>query len=412
MSLINQIQFKDSTNLDAFGRLKVSSPAPLFDNMFEYGINTMLWETSLTNGSATYVANNCAVRLSTGGTTSGNKAIIQTRKYMRYQPGRSLNIEITFAMGAVQTNSYARIGYFDDNNGIFFERTKDASTTTYNIVRRTNVTGTPSDAAAVAQASWNVDKLDGTGASGKNLDFTKTQIMFVQLQFLGVGRVQVGFVVDGVPYVAHQFLNTNSLSTVYMSTGCLPLRAQVQNSGTSDGTLTMDVFCASVSSGGLGQEEVQYSISNGITTVATTTTLSPILSIRAATLLGGTGGGGSITNRGHIEPLSFHIYVTGQVHEWQILRNATLGGGTSWANVGTGSIADYDVSSTTVSGGTSVDRGYIVASASTRGTASDNLSINPIVYTGFGVQDILTIALRTTTGNGTALSEITWKEQY
>jgi hypothetical protein len=411
MSLINNVTLKDSTQLDAFGRLKVSQPEPLFDNMFEYGLNTMLWETSLTNGTASHVANNCALRLSTNGTTSGNTAIVQTRKYMRYQPGRSLNIELTFAMGTVQTNSYARLGYFDASNGIFFERTKDASTTTYNIVRRTNVTGTPAD-NAVAQTAWNVDKMDGTGVSGKNLDFTKTQIMFIQLQFLGVGRVQVGFVVDGIPYVAHQFLNANSLSTVYMSSGCLPVRAQVTNSGTSGGTLTMDVFCCSVSSGGIGQEQVQYAISNGITSVSTSTTLQPILSIRAGTLLGGTGGGGSLTNRGHIEPISFELSVTDRVHEFQILRNATLGSGTSWASVGTGSLADYDVSSTTVTGGTSVARGYIAASNTTRGTTTEEFKINPLVYTGFSSQDILTIAARTTTLTGTALASLDWREQY
>lgn len=397
---------------DAFGRLKVATPDALFDNMFEYGLNSMFWETSVTNGSVTHVANNCAMRLSTGGTAANNKAIIQTKKYMRYQPGRSLNMEITFCMGAVQTNSYARIGYFDASNGVFLERSRDASTTTFKIVRRTNVSGTPSDNAGVAQADWNVDRMDGSGVSGKSLDFTKSQIMFIQLQFLGVGRIQVGFVVDGVNYVAHEFLNSNVLSTVYMSTGCLPVRAEVNNTGTSGGTLTMDVFCVSVSTGGLGQEQIQHSMSNGIVPINTSTTLLPILSIRAATLLGGTAGGGSLTNRGHIEPIEMSVTVGSQTHEYQIIRNATLTN-PSWVAVGATSLADYDISATGISGGTVLDRGYVVASASSRGLDKEFFNINPLVYTGLNsTQDILTIAARTLTGSGTALSAMTWKEQY
>lgn len=408
MSYFNQIKFEDTPNFDAFSRLRVSLPESLFDNMFEYGLDANLWETSLTNGTVSHIANNCAMRLSTGGTTSGNKAIMQTKKYMRYQPGRSLNIEITFVMSAVQTNAVTRIGYFDADNGIFIER--DGST--INLVRRTYVTGSAVN-NTVAKASWNVDKLDGTGVSGKTLDLTKTNIFFIQLQFLGVGRVQCGFVIDGIPYVCHQFLNAGVLSTVYMSTGCLPLRAEVINSDTAGGTITMDVFCASVSSGGLGQHITRYSRSNGITAVATSTTLKPIISIRAATLLGGTTGGGSIVNRGHIEPVSFEVSVTGAEHEWEIVRNGTLTN-PSWQVNGALSIADYDVSATAITGGTVLESGYVVATASARGVSESELfNALPLVYTGLGsIQGIISVCARVVTGTQTAKASITWDEQF
>ncbi len=412
MSNFGLIDFRDSVHLDAFGRLRVSEPAPLFDNTFDVGVNTFLWETSVTNGSVTHVANNCAARLSTGGTTSGNKAYLQTRQYFRYQPGRSLNVETTFVMGAVQTNSSARIGYFDASNGIFLERTKDATTTTINIVRRTNVTGTPTD-NAVAQASWNVDPMTGSGPSGKTLDLTKANILFIQLQFLGVGRVQVGFVIDGIPYVAHQFLNANNLSTVYMSSGCQPVRGEVINNGTSGGTLTMDMFCTSVSSGGLGADKLQYSRSNLNTAISTTTTVKPLISIRAATLLGGTTGGGAVTNRGHIKPVSAVALVSGQIHYYQIILNGTLTN-PSWTVNGALSIADYDVSSTAISGGTILETGFIPASASVRATDTvDLLKALPLVYTGLGsAQDILSICAATVTGTGTAYGALTWNEEF
>lgn len=414
MSYFGSIKFADSGQLDAFGRLRTSTPYSLFDNMGEYGNNTFFWESSVTGGSVTNVANQCAVRLSTGGTTSANKAIRQTKAYHRYQPGRSLNVETTFVISAMPTNATARIGYFDASNGIFFQRTKGASTTTNYIVRRTNTSGTPADAEQVAQDNWNVDKMDGNGVSGKTIDFTKTQILFIQLQFLGVGRVQVGFVIDGIAYVAHQFLNANSLSTVYMSTGCLPVRGEVINDSTSGGTLTMDMICTSVSSGGQGLDKLRYSISNGTTSKSTTTTLTPIISIRAAQLLGGTTGGGSITNRGKITIADFSVSVASQTHEVQVVYNPTSLTGVSWQNYRSLSIADYDISATAISGGTIIDSSYLGTTGAARNNQIIEISqILPIVYSGLNsTQDIVTIAARTVSTSGSAYAAMSWTEEY
>lgn len=398
----------DTADLDAFGRLRVSSPTSLFDNMSEYGNDTAYWETAVSGGSATHVANNCSVRLSTGGTTVDQYAYRQTRQYLRYQPGRSLNIETTFTMSAVATNARARIGYFDGSNGIFFQRAGSV----LSFVRRTNVTGTPAD-NVVAQADWNADRMDGSGSSGVAIDVTKAQILFIQMQFLGVGRVQVGFVVDGKAIVAHEFLNANNLATVYMSTGCLPVRGEVYNTGTASGTLTMDMYCTSVSTGGLGANVKQFSRSNAIAGRSTSTTLLPLISIRAATILGGVGSGGSLTNRGHIIPKATELMVASGNHQYQLVLNATLTGA-SWQANGATSIADYDLSASSMSGGVVLDTGLVPAAAATRGVGtSDLFAVNPLVYTGLGsVQDTLTLAVQTLTGTGTANGSITWIEEY
>ena len=416
MTTIHQTYFQDTTQLDAFSRLKVSMPEPLFDNMSEYGNNTYHWEgLAVGSGAISTIANQNAVRLTTGGTTNTHKYTRQTKRYMRYQPGRSLNIEQTFVMSATATNSRARIGYFDVDNGIFLERATGASATTVSIVRRTKTSGSIVD-NAVAQASWNVDPMTGSGPSGKTLDLTKSQIMFIQLQYLGVGRVQVGFVIDGIPYVCHQFLNANSLTLVYMSTGCLPVRGEVENTGTSGGTLTMDMICTSVSTGGIGLERLQFARSNGVTAISTTTTLKPLISIRAATLLGGTGGGGSITNRGHIQPLDYRALVTDQIHEFGIVLNGTLTGA-SWAVNNALSIADYDVSATAISGGTTLDAGYIPATGTGLGQPGASglagTDFLPLVYSGLNsVQDIISVCARAVTGTGTAYGAITWAEEF
>lgn len=404
-----EILFADSPAFDAFGRLRVSQPISLFDGMAEYSDDPAFWESLTSGGTVAHVPNQCAVRLSTAGATAGNYAYRATRSYLRYQPGRSLNIETTFVMSAHSDGARARIGYFDAFNGIFLERGARGD---LRFVRRTRVTGTAVD-NVVEQADWNVDPLDGSGPSGIDVDVTKAQILFIQLQFLGVGRVQVGFVVDGLPYVAHEWRNANSLGTVYMSTGCLPVRAEVQNVATAGGATTLDMICTSVSSGGIGANQKQFSRANAIAGRATSTSLLPLISIRAATLYGGTGGGGSIANRGHILPKAFELIVGAQNHQYSIVLNPTLTGA-SWQTHATTSIADYDLSATSMSGGTVLDAGFLGAAAATRGVGSAELFVvNPLVYSGLNsVQDTVTLAVRTLTGTGTANGAITWAEEY
>lgn len=402
------VYLADTPQLDAFGRLRVSQPVDLFDNMAEYGDDPAFWENKVSGGTVAHVANQCAVRLATSNGTEGNYAYRQTRQYLRYQPGRSLNIETTFVMSTARPATRLRIGYFDEKNGIFFERRGSDLAFT----RRTNVTGSAVD-TRVDQADWNVDTLDGSGPSGINIDTTKTQILFIQLQFLGVGRVQVGFVVDGMPVVAHQFLNANSLSTVYMSTGCLPVRGEVINRGTASGVVSMDMICTSVSSGGIGANQRQFGRATAIAGRSTTTSLLPLISIRAGTLLGGTTGGGSIPNRGHILPKAVELLVASANHQYSLILNSTLTGA-SWVAQGTTSLADYDISATSMSGGTVLDQGYLTAAGATRGVGTVELfKVAPLVYTGLNsTQDILTVAVQTLTGSGTANGAVTWIEEY
>jgi hypothetical protein len=106
---------------------------------------------------------------------------------MPYQPGKSLLILATFCMNAAKTNLRQRVGYFDDNNGIFLEQ-NGTSVPAFTI--RTNTSGTPSDTNTVLQSSWNGDKLDGTGPSGITLNLARVQIMWTDIEWLGVGNVR------------------------------------------------------------------------------------------------------------------------------------------------------------------------------------------------------------------------------
>jgi len=244
-----------STAYDAFGRLRVSNPLTIFDSTNVLSKNNLFDEDLTGSGTVTYTANKSTVNLNVT-TASGDKVIRQSKRVMSYQPGKSLLNLNTFVMNAQESGLEQRVGMFDTNNGIFFEDTG----TGYQIVRRTYVTGSAAD-NDVAQSSWNGDKLDGTGASGYTLDPTKATIMFTDYEWLGMGSVRVGFVIDGKFIVAHTFLNANNLSTVYMQSANLPIRYEIETTGTISGAAVLQQVCSTTMiEGGYAPSGIQQMI--------------------------------------------------------------------------------------------------------------------------------------------------------
>ena len=227
-----------STAYDAFGRLRVSNPLTIFDSKNVMSKNDLFDEDLTGSGTVTYTANKSTVNLNVT-TASGDKVIRQSKRVMSYQPGKSLLNLNTFVMQTPEANLKQKVGMFDANNGIFFM----ADGTTLKIVRRTYVTGSPAD-TEISQSSWNGDKLNGTGASGYNLSVDKASILFMDFEWLGMGAVRVGFVIDGKFITAHTFYNANSLTTVYMQTANLPIRYEIETTDTISGAATLEQVCS------------------------------------------------------------------------------------------------------------------------------------------------------------------------
>ena len=244
-----------SNAYDAFGRLRVSNPLTIFDSANVMSKNNLFDEDLTGSGTVSYTANTSTVNLNVT-TASGDKVIRQSKRVMSYQPGKSLLHLSTFVMNTQEENLEQRVGMFDANNGIFFEDTG----TGYQIVRRTYATGSPVD-DPIAQASWNGDKLDGTGASGYDLSFDKATILFMDFEWLGMGAVRVGFVVDGKFITAHTFYNANNLATVYMQTANLPIRYEIETTGTISGAATLQQVCSTaMTEGGYAPQGLRQSI--------------------------------------------------------------------------------------------------------------------------------------------------------
>ena len=75
------------------------------------------------------------------------------------------------------------------------------------------------------QSEWNIDKMDGTGPSGYNADFTKMQMFFIDYSWYGAGAVRFGLRgTDGEIKYCHKIVNNNVNSEAYMRSGNLPAR--------------------------------------------------------------------------------------------------------------------------------------------------------------------------------------------
>src|SRR6056300_1320358 len=251
----NVIITPGGTGTDAFGRQRVSNPLTIFDSTNVMSKNNLFDESLTGFGTVTYTSNKSTVNLNVT-TASGDKVIRQSKRVMSYQPGKSLLNLNTFVMNTLTANLKQKIGMFDANNGIFFY----ADGTTLKIVRRTYVTGSPVD-TEIAQSSWNGDKLDGTGASGYDLNVDKACILFTDYEWLGMGAVRVGFVIDGKFIVAHTFYNANDLTTVYMQTANLPIRYEIETTGTISGAAVLQQVCSTcIIEGGYSPEGIREMI--------------------------------------------------------------------------------------------------------------------------------------------------------
>jgi hypothetical protein len=386
------------TNTDAFGRLRVSQPYTLFDSQNRYGIDSQFSTSTAGSGAATHLSNESSVSMAVS-TTSGDEVVRQTFRVFPYQPGKSLLLLATFKMDAAKTNLRQRVGYFGTANGVFLEQGANGIT----FVLRTSTSGSASDARYVAKADWNGDKLDGTGTSGITLDLTKTQILFMDFEWLGVGSVRCGFVINGQFIVAHTFHNSNIETAVYMTTAILPVRYEITNTGTVASSSAMKQICSSVMSEG-GYEAVSQEHAARMVSATTgtflTTTFKPLVSIRLpSTALGAV-----------VLPYNLNFLpTTSDNYELALFKNTTLTTPTWTAVSSTGNV-EQDIASTSMTGGTIVYSEYTTGKSG-RVPLATGSGYNWDLQLGSslaGTSDIYTLAARTVSATGGGIGSLSF----
>ena len=401
------IVIQDGPNLDPFSRLRSGQPGTLFDSNSVYDANSLTWDTTLAGaGAVAHQSLISAVRLSVGA-ASGDRAVYQSHQYWPYQSGRGQLVFMTGTIGGTEANQAKRLGYYDDLNGIYLEQTTDG----ISVVTRSNTSGAVVD-NPVAQASWNLDPLNGSGKSGITLDLTKAQILAIDLQWLGVGRVRVGFDIGGSVVYAHQFLNANNvLAVVYMQQASLPTRYEIINTGASSGSI-LDAICVTVirEGGTDDQQGLDFSASMGATPL-TVTVRQPILSIRPKLLFA------TKPNRSFIRVRELILMAIDNPVLWELVYNGTLGGGTAFASVNANSTMESDIASTTIAGGTVVASGYIPAATAAGnrpvpGSASQSITgrVTIAIDAAGAVADRLSVVVTSTAANSDVLAALNWAE--
>lgn len=397
----DRVSFK-ARHLDAFQRLRVSNPFTLFESQMRYK-ETDKFDTKLTgSASTTYNINESSLSLKTT-TASGDHVIRETKRVFPYQPGKSLLIMNTFAFSTLQDNLRQRLGYYGSDNGIFFE----ANGSELALVLRSKVTGSISDARRITQSNWNGDTFDGQGASGRILDPTKANIFWIDVEWLGVGDVRCGFVVEGEFVVAHTFHNDNLNSTSYMTTASLPIRYEIENLGAININSEMRQICSTViSEGGYQGRSLNYSVGRDLTNLCdlpSANVFYPVISIRLK------------SDRLDSIVLPDTVDLIGITNNasyfYQLRVNASIPGN-NWANVSVTGSVQYDTAATSVSGGTILNSGYLQTGTKGGqvqfGSLEDfNLQLGRTIN---GVSDTLTLVVSTDTAGADVGGIIGWNE--
>jgi hypothetical protein len=389
-------------NLDAFGRLRVSNPYTLFDSQSRYYNHEQFSSLTATGGTVTYVQAESSFNLAVTAST-GSSVIRETMKVFPYQPGKSQLTMNTFCMSTPKTNLRQRVGLFGADNGVFFENDG-----TYNyMVIRTSSSGVLAE-ERVRQDAWNGDQLTGvtgvTNPSGITLFPDRTQIFYCDVEWLGVGSVRCGFVINGVFILCHTFNHANQPGNtrVYMTTATLPVRYEITNTGATSGASTMKQICSTViSEGGYSQYGVTESAGTGINAqrLVTAETYYPVVSIRLApTRLD------SIVVPAQLSFLSTSV----NYYQYILLADATLTGATWSGTSQTGSV-QYDTAATVATGGIVVQSGYI-DSRSLVELGDRDLFQYQLGRTLAGVSETLTLVIASTGNNADILAQLGWQE--
>jgi hypothetical protein len=414
---------------DAFGKLRVTNPTTILDLRLPYIPSGQV-------GNSVYLSNNIQLSLDISGsgyyTTTKNSNLIlgtgatvgscvsQSRNYCNYLPGKSMLIKASCIMDAGNNASglKSRVGYFDNYNGLYFEYQADGTGTgTVSI----NLKNNGINVVSQSQNNWNIDKMNGTGTSGINLDFTKAQLFVIDFEWLGVGRVRFGFYVYGKIIYCHEILNVNSLNIEpYISSCNLPIRYMIQSDGPGQSGSMIQICSTVISEGGYNPIGRPFSVANttGISINNTGAGELIMLMIR---------GGNSAGNYYHqiIVPYAINLVDTGSsnllCYRIRLYKDGDLPTASpiSWNDVNTNnSIVQYSITSTgfTASNSIIINQGFFSGKGSVvYGNLSNVFDSQSLQLTSnyANVSDILVITAQMINGtNSTIYSDVNWNEFY
>lgn len=348
----------DSGAIDAFGRQRFSQPFTLFDSMLRYTKRTDLWdESTVGSGSTNFLINESSLELKTT-TASGDTVLRRSKKHLPYQPGKSLFFMASFVTNAPMAGLVQEVGYFDNDNGVLFR----VDGLTNQFVIRSSTSGSVQE-TVINQSAWNIDTFP-------ELDPSKANIFATDMEWLGVGRVRCGFVVDGEIRYCHEFLHSNVATSVYMTSAILPASYRIHNSTAIAAPARLKQVCTSiVSEGGYQPTGPIYTAGRGAANFHPISSETMVAAIRMAS--------GRTDNV--IIPAQIDASIGGNpasnvVAQWRLRLNPTISGSWVPANNGRGNVET--MSSGTFSGGTVIAAGLVASRSAVELSAESGLALS------------------------------------
>jgi len=391
---------------DAFGRLRVSNPYSLFETQARYYDHGQFADSISGTANVVYVENQSSYQLNVG-QVSGDSVIRETLKPFPYQPGKSQLTLNTFAFSTPKAGLRQRVGLFDANDGVYFE----ANGTTNNFVIRSGSTGVEE---RIPQSAWNVDRLNpslGLNPSGVTLNVDRTQIMFADVEWLGVGSVRVGFVINGAYIICHIFNHANQPGNtkVYMTTATLPIRYEITNTANTTSVSQMTQICSTVISeggfqlSGSGNPRAASQLIGSPRVLPNDNSFLPVISIRLK------------SNRLNavVIPINYSLIpVAGSIFQYRVYKKAVTSGGT-WTSSADDSSVEYNLTPTGLVSGDIAEQTFLNSTnqstgAPTQETFTFDYQLERDPFTGVAYEYVITMA--TTGQNQQVYSSIEWQE--
>jgi hypothetical protein len=397
------IGLTDTPIIDAFGRQRFSSPYTIFDSKHIVGKNELFYDEKLSGVGTTsvHLSSDSCVLMSVSANNA--YAIRQTKMRFNYQPGKSQMLLLTGVFGEPVADTEFRVGYFNtsvvapytaNRDGIYFG--SDGT----NIYVAVSKNGTENKKI---QSDWNLDKMDGTGPSGIDLDWSKSQILFVDFEWLGVGRVRTGVVINGIIYYVHEFLHANNIDGTYMISPNHSVRYEVRSSG---GTLAIKHICCSVISEGATDPTGIIRSVDDASGQLVSTALEGLIGIRL----------NSNNYEATVDVIELDILTDAANVDsyWVLALNPVYVTTPTWNSAGSSSAIEYALGGATTtmvltsSSGVNINSGFI--SKQSRNTLAD---ISSLLRLGIGIdgtRDEIWLGVKTFSSETTFRSSLTFKE--
>jgi hypothetical protein len=232
----------------ANGRFRTSKPTVAFESSFTKKDESFKWhELTQGSGSTNHNTNEALYELSVTSST-GDKAIRQSKLYIPYISGYSQTAFASVVFGNSTSGIRKRHGYFDERNGIFIEQSE--SDGELDIVLRSDTSGSPTVDQRIDRSNWSIDSLDGTGPSGLTLNEANIWTPAFDFSYWGTNEIRIGLVLKGQIHWVHKIDFSNNQSVPWAGNPSLPIRTEIENVSASSGDTIKQGSCSVLRDGG------------------------------------------------------------------------------------------------------------------------------------------------------------------